>query len=685
MCRHLPLFLATLLITVLFADQTDQLIRQLSSDDYAVRKAAFIQLAKMCPAIERRLKRAQKDASPQVRYSIAKLLRLCHIRKQQERVKKLLLDAGVDKKKASRTVAMLFGTGKGMRVAALLTIAKGAPKTLPALFAAAEDLSDEAVVQALVLAAHACASAGRIPQKRLFWALFRRRPKPEQPPQFVNALLAVADLQNPETAEAIAQLCADGRKLAAAEARIRLSKNPSVVTTLLRLAVDRNHLVRQQATLCLQSAATICDAIPLPNACQKWAEKALKSENDAMRHAVADVVAHCPSDWAKRMTLSFLDNPDDAIVVSGIEAAGRWRIKEAVARLGVFALEARFVRTAAEALAQIGTKEAVKALEHAALHSNTPYRAPIYDALIKLQKQKAADILLTALLRLKTPQEKREVQNYLARLFARRFSKEEENALIGVLRRADSDPAAALVAADLLGQFGSKRAERALAEIIKTPHRLLVVKPYCLMRGAEAAKEWLIRGGVESFRAAEALAIMGNAEPLLRLSRLPKNITAPLKKAVPNAAASARVSLVLWGGKPDEIISLKKDQNLYAVAQLLAQKHNLLLRPDLGVTLITDKNNLAKLVATTIKNDGSLQVERMLATVVLDGGTVEQALGQLSPLFEMKVGKGVVGRKLPLYGVMLNVRVLDALRLISAAGGVRIRIDEGKLVVETEK
>lgn len=685
MCRLLPLIFLTLLIPALSADQTDQLIRQLSSDDYATRKAAFTQLAKMCPAIEQRLKQAQKDASAQARYSIAKLLRLCHIRKQQARIKKLLLDAGIDEKKASRTVAMLFGTGQGMRAAALMTIAKGAPKTLPALFAAAEDLTDDVVVQALVLAAHACASAGSTPQKSLFWALFKRRPEPEQPPQFVNALLAVADLQDAKTAEAIAQLCADGRELAAAEARLRLSKNPSVVTTLLRLVIDKNAHVRQQATLCLQSATTICDAIPLPDACQKWAKKALKSENDTIRHAVADVVAHCPSDWAKRMALSFLDNTDDAIVVSGIEAAGRWRMKEAVARLGVFTLEARFVKAAAEALAQIGTEEAVKALKHAALHSNTPYRAPIYDALIKLQKQKTADILLTALLRLKTPQEKREVQNYLARLFARHFGKEQENALIGLLRRADSDPAAALVAADLLGQFGTKRAERALTEMMKTPNRLLAVKPYCLMRGAEEAKKWLIRGGMESFRAAEALAILGNAEPLLRLSRLQENITAPLKKAVRNAAASARASLIFWNGNPDEIISLKKDQSLYSIAQLLAKKHNLLLRTDLGVALITGKENLARLVATTIKSDGSLKVERMLATVVLEGETVEQALGQLSPLFEMKVGKGVVGKKLPLYGVMLDVRVLDALRLISAASGVQIRIEEGKLVVEAKK
>ena len=64
MCRLLPLIFLTLLIPALSADQTDQLIRQLSSDDYATRKAAFTQLAKMCPAIEQRLKQAQKDASP---------------------------------------------------------------------------------------------------------------------------------------------------------------------------------------------------------------------------------------------------------------------------------------------------------------------------------------------------------------------------------------------------------------------------------------------------------------------------------------------------------------------------------------------------------------------------------------------------------------------------------------------
>ena len=684
MRRLLPPLFLILLVGALFADQTDQLIRQLSSDDYATRKAAFTQLARMCPAIEGRLLQAQKDATPQARYSIAKLLRLCHIRKQQERVRKLLLDAGIGEKEVSRTVRMLFGTGRGIRVAALMSIARGAPATLSALFAAAEDMDNEVVVQALVLAAHACASANRVPQKRLFWALFERRPKPKQPQQFVNALLAVADLGDAETAEAIAQLCPDGRRLAVAEARIRLSRNPSAVTTLLRLAVDKNADVRQQATLCLQTAAAICDAIPLPEACQKWVEKALQGD-DAMRHAVAAVVARCPSNWAKTMALSFLDSADEEIVVLGIEAAGRWRMKEAVARLGALALKARFVREAAEALAKIGQKEAVQALKHAVLHSNTPYRAPIYEALIKLQKHKTVDILLAALLRLKTLREKREVENYLARLFARRFGKGEEKALIGLLRGVGSDPAAALVAADLLGQFGSKEAEKALAQLLKTPNRLLVVKPYCLIRGAEEAKKWLIKGGMESFRAAEALAILGNAEPLLRLSRLQENITAPLKEALRNAAASAHASLVLWGANPDEVVSFKKGESLYSIARRLAEKHNLLLRTDLGLALITSKDNLAKFVATTIPNDGSLQVERMLATIVLDGGGVEQALGQLSSLFEMKIAKEVVGRKLPLYGLMLGTRVLDALRLISAAGGVQIRIEKGRLVVEAEK
>ncbi|RKY18072.1 MAG: hypothetical protein DRP63_02655 [Planctomycetota bacterium] len=683
MRRLPPPLLLVLLVSALFADQTDQLIRQLSSDDYATRKAAFIQLAKMCPAIQQRLLRAQKDATPQARYCIAKLLRLCHIRRQQERVRKLLLDAGIGEREASRTVRMLFGTGRGMRVAALMGIAKGAPKTLPALFAAAEDMDEQAVMQALVLAAHACASANRVPQKRLFWALFERRPKPKQPQQSVNALLAVADLGDAETAEAIAQLCTDGRRLAVAEARIRLSKNPSAVSTLLRLAVDENADVRQQAALCLQTAAAICDAIPLPEACRKWVEKALRGD-DAMRRAVAAVVARCPSNWTKTMALSFLDSTDEEIVVLGIEAAGRWKMKEAVARLGALALEARFTKEAAEALAKIGQQEAVQALKHAAFHSNTPYRAPIYEALIKLQKQRTADILLAALLRLKTLQEKREVENYLARLFARHFGKEEEKALIGVLRKVGSDAAAAVVAADLLGQFGSKEAEKALAQLLKTPNRLLVVKPYCLMRGAEEARKWVIRGGMESFRAAEALAVLGNAEPLLRLSRLQESITAPLKEAVRNAAASAHASLVLWNANPNEVLSLKKDESLYTIAQRLAKKHNLLLRTDLGLALITSKDNLAKFVATTIHNDGSLQVQRMLATVVLDGGSVEQALGQLSSLFEMRVAKEVVGRKLPLYGLMLQVRVPDVLRLISAAGGVQIRIEKGKLVVEAE-
>jgi len=684
--RTLIVLLLLLACPVLLADEVDQLIEKLGSDDYKSRKDAYLRLAKMCPDVEKRLKEALPKANAQARYSITKLLRMCRIRRCQMEVESLLMKAGVEEKHAKRLAAMLFGVSRRSREAALLSIARGAPKTLPALFAAITEQPKESVLAALIVASYACASAGDVPRMDLFKLLYERRPGPPEPPEFVSGLLKVADFGDVRVAEMLAGLGEDGRELAAGEARLAISKNPAAVATLLRLALDKSARVRERVTASLLAAASLCRQFDLPEKCAEWAKKAMESKQERLRHAVAEVVARCRSEWAKKMALSFFDDPDDAVVTCGIEAAGRWKLAEAVPRLSVLVLEARFVVAAAEALGRIGTDEAVGALQKAALESSTPYRGPIYNALIKLNPEAAATTLLEALVRLKTPQEKREVQNYLCGLFARSFGKKQEQALLAVLHSADSDPAAALVAAELLAQFGSKRAERALCEMLKTQNRLIVVKPCCLMRGVDEARKWLIMGGPEAERAAHALAVLGNAAPMLRLTRLPKSLSGPPQKTLRDLAATARVSLIIWHPKiPSDTISFSKGEDLHTVAEKLAKSWGLQLHVNVGFGLVASKENLARLLTASIRTDGTLKVERMLATLVLAGGTLEHALGQLSPLFAMRVESGVLGRRLPLYGVLLDVRVVDALRLLSAAADVEIRIEKGALVVGQKK
>lgn len=684
--RIVVLFIFCLAASISSAKNIDRLLKELSSDDYTTRKRAFVELARMCPDIEESLKAAMRDADPQASFSIMKLLRLCHIRKKQARIEQLLREAGLSEKESSRLSSALYGTSRRGRLAALLAIAQKAPKTLPALYVAIEDQEYDAVLAALITAATASASKGATPQPRLFKLLINRCPKPKQPPAFVNALLCVADLSDPNVAESLRGLCRDGRELVVAEARLQLSKKPDVVTTLLCFALDPDPRVRKEVAASLFTAATICHKFRIPKICEKWVKDVLEKGEEILRHAVAAVVARSPVPWAKKMVVSFLDNPDDTIVTYGIEGVGRWRIVEAVPRLGVLVLQARFVISAAEALGRIGTKEAVEALQRAVCSSNAPYRGPIYEALIKLNPESAKSVLIGAIMRLKTPQEKREVQNYLSGVFARSFGDKDEEALLSVLYAAGRDPAAALVAANLLAQFGSKRAETALRKMLKTHHRLLVVKPYILMRGADEARRWLIRGGLEAESAAQALAVLGDAAPMLRLARIPRELSNIPQKIIRDLATITHTSLLVWNIKPTAgLLSFKRGESVYDAVRRLAKRMGYRLRTDVGFALVADESDVARFVAATVPTDGSLNIKHMLATVLFEGGTVGQALGQMRALLRMRLDEGVSDKPLRLYGVLLDVRVEDVLRLISAAGDVSMKIERGVLIVEDKK
>jgi HEAT repeat protein len=681
-------------------DEVARLVEQLGDGEYAKRNEAFDSLHKMGYKILNELqKHKEKATDAQIRYLLDKLLILLNAEKREAELTDRVVSAGFSKEDAEKVVDLLVSDRPQFRIQGLMTVMeKGGNKGVEILI---EYLFDENIMVSVV-AADMLAKCGTKGERRILESLIKAMERAESYTatfeMYLSSFFNLYDPMDGVINRRLMEMPDKWRSQIVAELVVR--SEPKSVFAYAYFLGDKDETVRRNAiggiglvTKELRGenfflSISKDDADSLLDALKSVFEK---NEEDEIV-AATKIIAHLKLDAAYEMLVDIVKNRSTAAAEVAINGLAAWKKKEAVeVIINAMKKNELLIPVACKALIEFKDSSIVGTLKELAMKPGAVFSVELLDCIAALSPEEMLDVGLHIISEGQLPA-KRDAQVSLFKSLRKTgLSEAIVDKLIGVVKSGDL--AARLLVADLLAQLGDKGVADKLRELMNGADagtKAAVVKAIALIEKDSAiARDYLMDDsfGVR-WRAAEALALLGDIHPLLRLKKITFDlsdgtVSEHMKDLFRLYGINLFIDPFVRAGRK---LTLKEGMSLLEAVQYLAVENGLVFDGSFGVVLFAPSNRLPLYRDFKLEKDGSVALESPLVSLVIRGDRIKDILERIGEYvgFEVKISddaKEVCTEDSDIECALVGVRAFDALRLILAPYALKARLEKSVLYV----
>ncbi|MCX7703724.1 MAG: HEAT repeat domain-containing protein [Planctomycetota bacterium] len=706
MSKKIPIVILSLIHLVflggLFAqseeDEIGRLVRQMGDEEFAKRNEAFDLLRKKGYKILPELrKHKEKTDDVQIRHLLEKLLLLLQEEEREAKLLERVLGAGVSEEEAGEVVGLLLSDKGQFRVQGLAIIRERAgSKGLSLLLEYLMDDDLTVSVAAARMVAECGVKGERKSLENLIAAMNRVDAYSSAAEIYLHSFFRLYDATDVAVNKKLTEMAEGWRSQVVSELVLRAEAEGAVA--LASFLTDKGTAVRRLAIggIGLITRSLKSDYIDVSKENSELLLEHLKTviergeEEEAA--AAVQVVARIDSENSFKMLLDAVKNRSGAVAEAAIRGLTVRKRKEAVGVvLEAMEREPLLIPSGCILLEKSGDKSVVSLLKKLAIKPGAVFCGELLRCIASLAPEETLDTALRIISEAPLPS-KQEAQIVLLKyLKGKLLSEEAGERLFNLVK--DGDMAARILSADVLAQVGDENVSKKLRELMETPDagiRTAAVKAVALLEKDTAfAQKYLedVNFSVR-WRAAEALALLGDIRPLLNLKRLSFDLPDA------NLREHARDLLKLYGInlfidpeiRETKIMSLKTGSPLLEAVQKLASENNLLFDHSFGVVLFVSPERCYLYRDFKMENDRSVPLERILVTLVTRRERIRDVVNRIGEYvgFTVEISEeaaAVCDSESSLEAELVGVRAFDALRLILAPYNLKAKIEKSVLYI----
>jgi len=644
-----------------FADEkVEELVQRLGADEFAQRQEAFDALRSMGYRILPELKKCkEKTDDVQVLHLLEKLILLLSEQEREAKLVEEVVSVGFSRDEALKIAELLLSHIPQFRLRGLQKLAeRNGRKALPIFFRFVKDRDRHISL----FAAGALAEHSERGNREVLFSILAVMKNvgagSDVGRMYLKSFLTLYDATDVEVTRRILELPLTWREVIISE--LVLNPTEEYLVAFASFLGDEDVLIRKLARggiqLLLEKRSEDDYFLDVPTGTVEPLLEVLKKsigKGGGEAASAVSILARLKTEGVTPLLLDVLEEQSGLAAESAIEGLGMRGAKEAVKPiLDAMGRDATLIKAGCEALIRIGDASVVATLKKMLLEPKTVFYREILDALGVL----APDELFDAALRILAegePTSKRDAQLALIKTFCRKkLSGKMLERLLDVLK--NGEVLARLMVADVVAQAGGVAVSGALKRLFKEGDaytRAAVVKAIALLENDPAfAKENLSdSSALVRWRAAEALALLGDIRPLLKLKELKfdlslDDLTGEVSKVDPlrihSRALFRLFGLNIYidpktsGGKK---VVLKEGETLLDAVEKLALENGILVDYSFGVVLFVAPGRRSLYRNWSLKSDGSAPLERTLVSVLVRRDPLARVLDRVCAYLGVEV------------------------------------------------